>query len=155
MYEQLHPLISLRFLQFLNESELILVLLPFIVTVDKREQSQNALLYIPDTSSGIEISVNAVQFSNIFSEIFSAYPFSKVTSVKFVQLLKMLHLMFFIEAGKIIPVKLLHPENAYLPILSSFDGKVISVKPLHPKNANSDISINVSGNIAVLSFLQD
>ena len=63
--------------------------------------------------------------------------------------------MFFIEAGKIIPVKLLHPENAYLPILSSFDGKVISVKPLHPKNANSDISINVSGNIAVLSFLQD
>ena len=62
--------------------------------------------------------------------------------------------MFFIEAGKIIPVKLLHPENACLPILSSFDGKVISVKPLHSENANSGISINVSGNTTLLSLPQ-
>lgn len=120
MYEQLYPLISLRFLQSLNTSELILVLLPFIVTVDKREQSQNAYPNIVNTPSGIEISVNAVQLKNIYTEIFPEYPFSKSTAFKFVQSPNTQSPIFFIEAGIVISFKLLHPENANCPIVSSF-----------------------------------
>ena len=51
-------------------------------------------------------------------------------------------------------VKPLHPENALFPILVILVGIVILVKPLHPENALSPILVTLSGIVILVKAVQ-